>query len=468
MKRAFALNGRLRSILAFSFLSGYILSFAFEGQILYSLLELHGVAASGYIMLAVTAQFFGLFTCGLYTKSAQQAKTVMFFGLGTSLISSVPFFFPPSVLWGVGLAVGGYASGASLAAWGYFLKAFTPKQERLRTCADVLIGSNVIMVALNVLSTKLSPQLGLAVVIFGLLLGMASVWTLNLQPVKQKGDASRARAKDSLRNGVLLLCLFVAVLTINSGLMYHVIQPAFEHLGELTVWYWPVPYIAALVVLRNLPSKIKHSRMLYAGMAGTVLAFLGFMFLGRDTLSYLIVDTLFLAACGVFDLFWWSILGSLLDYTEKSSLIFGIGLSANVLGVLGGGLIGLWAAQHSWTAEVTVLSLTVICTTLAILPLLNHRLGLLLKTHAYLTAYKGAEEDVHTAAGYQIEALDPLTAREQEVLEMILSGKSNREIAAELHITENTVKTHAQSIYSKYDVRGRAKLISLLLKGEAF
>ncbi len=50
---------------------------------------------------------------------------------------------------------------------------------------------------------------------------------------------------------------------------------------------------------------------------------------------------------------------------------------------------------------------------------------------------------------------------------MILSGKSNREIAAELHITENTVKTHAQSIYSKYDVRGRAKLISLLLKGEA-
>jgi MFS family permease len=295
VKRAFALNGRLRSILAFSFLSGYILSFAFEGQILYSLLELHGVAASGYIMLAVTAQFFGLFTCGLYTKSAQQAKTVMFFGLGTSLISSVPFFFPPSVLWGVGLAVGGYASGASLAAWGYFLKAFTPKQERLRTCADVLIGSNVIMVALNVLSTKLSPQLGLAVVIFGLLLGMASVWTLNLQPVKQKGDASRARAKDSLRNGVLLLCLFVAVLTINSGLMYHVIQPAFEHLGELTVWYWPVPYIAALVVLRNLPSKIKHSRMLYAGMAGTVLAFLGFMFLGRDTLSYLIVDTLFLA-----------------------------------------------------------------------------------------------------------------------------------------------------------------------------
>jgi len=467
VKRALALNGRLRSILAFSFLSGYILSFAFEGQILYSLLELHNVKASSYIMLAVAAQFFGLFTCGLYTKSAQQAKTVMFFGLGTSLISSVPFFFPPSVLWGVGLAVGGYASGASLAAWGYFLRAFTPKQERLRTCADVLIGSNVIMVALNVLSTKLSPQLGLAVVIFGLLLGMASVWTLNLQPVKQKGDASRARAKDSLRQGVLLLCLFVAVLTINSGLMYHVIQPAFEHLGELTVWYWPVPYIAALVVLRNLPAKIKHSRMLYAGMAGIVLAFLGFMFLGRDTLSYLIVDTLMLGACGIFDLFWWSILGEMLDYSDNPTQTFGIGLSANVFGVLCGGVLGMAVTSMGLPgAEVAVIALTVVCVTLVMLPPLNNQLVLLLKSHAYLAAYDNMSQLQQTDIVRQIKTLDPLTVREQEVLQLILSGKSNREIAGALFISESTVKTHARNIFSKYDVGSRAELISTLLKNQ--
>ncbi len=464
MKRALIHDGRMQSILAFSFLSGYILSFVFEGQLLYSLLELHNVTASGYIMLAIAAQFLGLFTGGMYTKSAEQARIVMFFGLGISLITSVPFFFAPSLLWGIGLAAGAYSSGAALAAWGYFLKAFTPRQERLRTCADVLIGSNIIMIALNLLSTKLSPFLGLALVVLSLLLGMACIWTLNVQPLSQESEAGTSRAQDNLRKGVLLLCLFVAVLTINSGLMYHVINPAFAHLGELTVWYWSVPYIAALLVLRKLPARIKHSRMLYAGMAGIVLAFLGFMFLGRDALSYLVVDTLFLAACGVFDLFWWSILGGLLDFTENPGLIFGIGLSANVLGVLAGGIIGLWAAQHRLTAEVTVLGLTVICTTLGILPLLNHRLVLLLKTHAYLTAYTRAGEVTH--AEYQAKALDPLTAREQEVLEMILTGKSNREIAAALNITENTVKTHAKSIYSKYDVRSRARLISILLRGE--
>jgi DNA-binding NarL/FixJ family response regulator len=44
--------------------------------------------------------------------------------------------------------------------------------------------------------------------------------------------------------------------------------------------------------------------------------------------------------------------------------------------------------------------------------------------------------------------------------------KSNREIAEVLYISENTVKTHARSIFSKYDVSSRAELISILLKNQ--
>ena len=75
-------------------------------------------------------------------------------------------------------------------------------------------------------------------------------------------------------------------------------------------------------------------------------------------------------------------------------------------------------------------------------------------------------ENQQTAILYNKEALDPLTGREQEVLQLILSGKSNREIAESLHITENTVKTHVRNIYSKYAVRSRAELISNLFKGK--
>jgi DNA-binding CsgD family transcriptional regulator len=232
-------------------------------------------------------------------------------------------------------------------------------------------------------------------------------------------------------------------------------------------WYWAVPYIVALAIMRNLPMKAKRSRILYIGMAMIMGAFISFMLLQRKTSDYLIVDTLMLGACGIFDLFWWSILGEMLDYSDNPIQTFGIGLSANVFGVLCGGVLGMAITSiglHG--AEVAVIALTVVCVTLVMLPPLNHQLVLLLKSHAYLAAYDNMSQSQQTDIVRRIKTLDPLTVREQEVLQLILSGKSNREIAEALFISENTVKTHARSIFSKYDVSSRAELISTLLKNQ--
>ena len=157
----------------------------------------------------------------------------------------------------------------------------------------------------------------------------------------------------------------------------------------------------------------------------------------------------------------------MLDYTDNPAKVFGIGLSANVFGVLLGDMLGMGVTSIALPgAEVTVIALTVVCVTLVILPPLNKQLAMLLKSHAYLAAYSGMSETQQTAIIRCTKMLDPLTDRENEVLGLILSGKSNKEIAGALFISENTVKTHARSIYSKYDVGGRAELISTLLRNQ--
>ncbi|MEV6656279.1 response regulator transcription factor [Nocardia fluminea] len=55
--------------------------------------------------------------------------------------------------------------------------------------------------------------------------------------------------------------------------------------------------------------------------------------------------------------------------------------------------------------------------------------------------------------------LGELTAREYEVLELIGSGRVNSEIAAELGISEVTVKSHVGHIFGKLDLRDRAAAI---------
>ncbi|MBM7774960.1 DNA-binding NarL/FixJ family response regulator [Actinokineospora baliensis] len=53
-----------------------------------------------------------------------------------------------------------------------------------------------------------------------------------------------------------------------------------------------------------------------------------------------------------------------------------------------------------------------------------------------------------------------LSAREREVLALIAEGKTNREAAALLHISEATVKTHLLHIYAKLEVPDRASAVA--------
>ena len=176
-----SLSWRVKSIFAFSVFFAHILSFQFEGQVLYRLLNLHQMEASRYIFAGMVTHFVGLFSCGFFVKSPSAAKHIMLVGMGLCVVATIPFFFDPSILWMVGLLVGGFASGCSVASWGQFLKTHTPKNERIKSSADVLIYSNIIMIGVNVIAIHWSPYVGLACSILCLLLGIVFTMALPAQ-----------------------------------------------------------------------------------------------------------------------------------------------------------------------------------------------------------------------------------------------------------------------------------------------
>lgn len=56
------------------------------------------------------------------------------------------------------------------------------------------------------------------------------------------------------------------------------------------------------------------------------------------------------------------------------------------------------------------------------------------------------------------QPVEPLTAREEQVLARVARGLSNSEVANELYITLSTVKTHIASLMTKLDARNRVEI----------
>ena len=462
------LTERMLSVIVFSLYSSWVLTIPFEGQVLNALLDSYGQSPGSMILAAVIAHLFGLSLCGFFIRTKRAAKKLFLGAIGYCLLATVILLFPPSVLWMVAIVGGGLLSGGFVAAYAFYLRSVTSRDERIRTVADGLVLSNTLMIVLNMSAGYLPTYLVLCLLM--IILGAAFILALRLPEVDRLSAVATSHSPDGRQRATIVkplafLCLFIALITVNSGLMYQVINPAYAHLQWLAIWYWALPYIVAICVMRNLPRSTRRGYMLYVAIAMIGLSFLGFMSLGRSVSSYLVVNTLMLGACGIYDLFWWSVLGEMIDLHHNPARVFGLGRAANVLGILLGEVIGDVAisggAQGPGSA---VAGLAVVCVSLAILPPLHMCLLRTLRNPSYLMIMPESVSSGPAKSSYDLGQFAELSERETQVVARLLQGKTYRTIASELIISENTVKTHVKNIYSKLQVRNRSELIDLVLE----
>lgn len=59
---------------------------------------------------------------------------------------------------------------------------------------------------------------------------------------------------------------------------------------------------------------------------------------------------------------------------------------------------------------------------------------------------------------------EPLSDREVNVLQLVASGKANKIIAHELRLSEDTIKAHLRSIFSKLEVADRTQAVTVALR----
>lgn len=72
---------------------------------------------------------------------------------------------------------------------------------------------------------------------------------------------------------------------------------------------------------------------------------------------------------------------------------------------------------------------------------------------------KRTRENPEPISWEQVVSTFELTARESEVLRLLSSGMTNKEIGEALFVSQNTVKTHLSNIYTKLNVQRRTQAV---------
>jgi DNA-binding NarL/FixJ family response regulator len=135
----------------------------------------------------------------------------------------------------------------------------------------------------------------------------------------------------------------------------------------------------------------------------------------------------------------------LTTHADEASILDALGAGARGYLTKDAGIVEISRAIQAAAAHQTLLDPAV------------HQQLMAAATGRGTTATQGPEAG--GPAGPPATLPDELTPREAEVLSLIAQGKSNREIAAELFVSEATVKTHINHVFSKIDARDRAQAV---------
>lgn len=444
-------------LISLSIVFGWVMSFPYEGPVLYGLAGENGLDGVRLNMLTVFSHFMGLFSGSFIAADKEQAKKYGAICIIITLVVSLFVTVIDPVLWVFIIPILAFFSGVFISNSAHLTSHYTEIANRSKFMADILIYGNILLIAADVLVNHVSSLFSFWFI--ECLMLIAFVVLLKLEDRQEHSEEiNHAQINYPVIATYWMFFVFIFIITINAGIMFQIIYPYYQEFGTLTSIYTNIPYIMAVYLLSRI---IKGNKFyyLYIGLALWGATFILFPLLKQTPATFVIVSTLMLFAAGIFDYFWWSIMGNNFSYVKNPALLLGLGLSANVLGVWTGGVIAnrfvlFGATKH----QISYLGLFVVMICMLLVFPLNSVLSRKIAGGDFLVTVNYIDNRVGDRLRLEVEKR--LSNREQDVFYLLIQNNTNVQIGQKLHLSLHTVKTHNRNIYKKTGVTNKKELIA--------
>jgi DNA-binding CsgD family transcriptional regulator len=447
------------SILALFF--GWLLSFPLYGPILQNM----PLAVLNTENLGLTFTF--LHALGLVTGfflNQRHWQLLMKIGITVTIITSITLVLANSFFATLLGGVLGFFSALVVIGWSYFFAIYC-RENRLTRMTSIIFAANLFLAGVTVISDFLPAPLVFVIVNMPLVIAAALIFTINPPQPKEFLENSAAATTIFPKKLLFYLCLAIFGLFLSGGFMYNGILPFYQ---QASLWncFPDIIYIMALVIIWKLAPDRELISLVYYGVSLLGLGFIAFITIKNQTVSFFLSTALIFAALAFLDVFLWTILGTLSAVYRQPFRIFGLGLAINLLALYSGGIIARHFSNRfeHYLFLMSMIALAAMYLVIIIIPQLNNLFVSAIKNKLNIEQIAKIPSE---SPGFDLKAVLPkmelLTPKEAEIIQFIIAGASNKEIAAQLYISENTLKVHIKNITRKFGVSGKYELLSFIL-----
>lgn len=435
---------------------GWLLSFPFYGPVFPLIAPIHPAEETPLILIFISTHALTFLAGGAFLKKTFCYRRIMIRSLVACILLSIFLWFANPEVWPAGMALMGISAALFILAWSHAYAAGPPGSARMKRMALLIIVANVFFLIIRTLSSILALNYLLPVLLAPLFL---SFWLLlKSRPSEKIDENAPSDQKQGTSIALLTLALFIFGLYLTSGLMYNVIYASHATHSTFFLYFQYTPYKLVLLLMWLYGAKQQHYFTIYMGVSLLGLAFVSFALLTHDPVSYIITETILQAAFALLDLFCWVLLGEVASVHGFPSRVFGYSLGAMSAAILTGDLVGgqLLIIGENYRLLTAIFAACAIFLVLLVMPWMYKHV---LKEHGPLPAHPVPGEPLARLIP-QPQAEKIYTPREIEIIKHLLTGSSNKTIAEELFISENTLKTHLRNIYKKAGVTRKRELLS--------
>jgi DNA-binding CsgD family transcriptional regulator len=427
-------------ILSYGFFLGWMLSFPYNGPIYEYLSYWYNFSGEYYPLAYIGVPIVFLVFFGIIKTKEKYPKRLTIYSIVVCFAGNLLLFFGVTY-WYIIFTFMGIASVLFVIGWSYFFTISVSYKDKIKVMGFTIVLGNLVLYLINIM-----VKLGFETYAMNSLLVVLSLSLLasNFLTFEKSYDYAFDTSKN-IKKLIILIATILFLINVNDGLSSKLIEPLFMEIEEHIIFYKRIPYIMAIIVLVVFSDKLSHLSSFYIAIFLLGMSNVALMVLGINELGFYVNETMLQWGLGIGDLFIWTVIGHVGHLYGRPYKITSFALISLLTSVFLGRILGIiFSSSPDGGLYTIAVSFTTVFVTILIIPNLFDTID---REVVKIKEENKFEKKVNT-----------LTEREIETYNLLIKGKKNHEIAEELYITDNTLKTHLRNIYKKLNVAGKKEL----------